>query len=497
MTMVRRYKSNASPEGGMAVRLKWLACAAAMLGVAVPVQARNPSPWAAMARQDLAAIQSLLRANHPGAVDTERRYYADWLERGFVEADARAARATTLGEYVRTLRFYVNGFRDSHTQLALNVTSKVRWPGFTVHRASDGRIRVKFAETGSKVAVADEVLSCDGTPIERLIADRVAPLYFNPDVPHANQNQIFRVLYTMGNDPDFSRSCRFQTAKGTADIALNWRSSEADDYFAHIYDGSGGSDIKAGIRTVGDVTFISVPTLVADSPDQLASLEGIIAEVRARAAGLRNGGPVVIDVRGKGGGNSVFAERIAAALWGEELVEWVAAPFDWTVDWRVSPDNLERLRAKLDWARTNKQDESYAQRSLAAAERAAKEGRALARLASPGKPRSATQPANPVRAKVYFLTDNGCGSSCLDSADIVTRIPGVTHVGLPTYADAIYIDVGAPKALPSGIADLVWSLKVYRNRIRDHNAYYKPKIAWPGGPMTYDSVAKWVAGLAR
>lgn len=122
-------------------------------------------------------------------------------------------------------------------------------------------------------------------------------------------------------------------------------------------------------------------------------------------------------------------------------------------------------------------------------------GQVYARRAEPPTSKGLPSGAkSPFHGRVYFLTDSACGSACLDFADIVTRMPGVTHIGLPTSADAIYIDVvGMP--LKSGLSRFNWSLKVYRNRVRGNNQWYEPKIRWPGGKMTDAAVAAWVKNL--
>lgn len=51
-------------------------------------------------------------------------------------------------------------------------------------------------------------------------------------------------------------------------------------------------------------------------------------------------------------------------------------------------------------------------------------------------------------------------------------------VGLPTSADAVYID-NTEAMLPSGLALLSYSLKVYRNRVRANNEWYEPQVHWP------------------
>jgi hypothetical protein len=70
----------------------------------------------------------------------------------------------------------------------------------------------------------------------------------------------------------------------------------------------------------------------------------------------------------------------------------------------------------------------------------------------------------------------------------------VLHIGLPTSADAVYID-NTDVELPSGQGQLSYSMKVYRNRIRANNEWYEPEVRWQGGAMTDLALAVWVKNL--
>ena len=104
-------------------------------------------------------------------------------------------------------------------------------------------------------------------------------------------------------------------------------------------------------------------------------------------------------------------------------------------------------------------------------------------------------PPDPVTGEVYLLTDWSCGSACLDFVDIMRRLPGVRHIGLPTAADSVYLELGMDADLPSGLAVFAYPLKVYRNRARGNNEWYEPEIKWPGGRMTDEAVVQWISTL--
>ena len=102
---------------------------------------------------------------------------------------------------------------------------------------------------------------------------------------------------------------------------------------------------------------------------------------------------------------------------------------------------------------------------------------------------------NPVKAKVFFLTDGKCASACLDFADNILEMPGVIHVGSPTSADTVYMDVRSEE-LPSTVARLSFALKVYRNRKRANNEPYIPKHVWDGDMWDTKKLRAWIKALA-
>ena len=121
-------------------------------------------------------------------------------------------------------------------------------------------------------------------------------------------------------------------------------------------------------------------------------------------------------------------------------------------------------------------------------------GQPYVRVANPPtKPLEARQS---VKGPVFLLTDGVCASACLDFVDLAIRLPDVKHIGLPTDADTLYLE-NRFFELPSGLARLTSSTKVIRERARGNNEWYDPKVRWPGGVMTDEAVAKWIASLVK
>lgn len=451
------------------------------------------SGWAGHAVNDLTEIHGLIRDNHPGPVDPENPGYRIWLEQGFGEALQMARTARTQADYARAIRFYLNGFRDGHMGWGLTGDPGFQWPGFLTATPEGGPTTVAVADPDAPVPVGARLVSCDAVPADSLLADRVHRYRTNADIPQAKPAEAPRLFYTLADDRKLLSRCRFTVDGVDRDVALNWRPVPEARLDAALKVARGTEVPPMGVRQVDGVWFVSIPTFGADAK----AMTGLLEQMRAQLATLHDAPIVVIDVRGNGGGNSEWGSKAAGLLWAEPMVSAIENSFDWTTDWRASPLNIDLTRkASLRATNPNLQEDDTERLKIAdGMQRALDTGQVYFRNAEP--PTSKGLPADarsPLRGKVLLLTDSACGSACLDFADVVTRMPGVVHVGLPTSADAIYIDVVA-MPLKSGLSRFSWSLKVYRNRVRGNNQWYEPTIRWPGGQMTDAAVAAWVKTL--
>jgi hypothetical protein len=449
-------------------------------------------PWAALTERDLAAIHDILRANHPGAVDSANPAFAQWMELGLAAARERAAQAQSLGDYERALRFYTNGFSDGHIGIGLvAVPDQVRWPGFLLADGGDGKARVALADADAGVGTGAELVSCDRQTVDALLRERVDPYYWNVAIPHQRNTHLFRLFAQgVGDRRALLRACTFTCGK----VELKWRRSDRDEYLARVDRALGRDAAVPGLARHGPLWWIRLPSFATGNPATASALATLLRDVRAQASAMRRG-TVVFDVRGNHGGDSSWGVELATALWGPDPVRWVTEGFDNTVDWRASESNLRFMEEMVQREQAAGLAVGIAETTAArdAMRAALEQGRELARVDAPRVLHEGPAPLSPVR-RVFLLTDHECASACLDFADLVRRLPQVTHIGLPTSADAIYID-NTYAELPSGLAGLGYSMKVFRNRVRANNEWYQPAIRWPGGPMTDAAVLQWVNSL--
>ena len=157
-----------------------LRLALAVCSVAAVPQAASAAPatpWGEMAQWDIKGVRDILAADHPGPVDPQNDFYRRWLEEGLQQANQRAAEAKSYNDYMRVLRFYVNGFRDGHISVHFPMLPDIRWwPGFLVSSLGpDQPVRVATATKEAGVPVGAELVGCDGKSVSQLMEERLDP----------------------------------------------------------------------------------------------------------------------------------------------------------------------------------------------------------------------------------------------------------------------------------------------------------------------------------
>lgn len=477
----------------MLVRL--LATTALSFGLSVSASAQGKQPWADITAGDLDLVHRTIVATHPGQVDDQNPNFRQWTEQGYREAAQKAAKASSFYDYKRVLLYYTNGFHDLHVQMRWNVdTVRLQWPGFLP--VADGqKVRVSLSEI-KDVPIGSIVRNCDGKPAWSLLDQRVLPYYFNSAIPHLVERSGPRLFIVETADPSAQiASCEIETGGQIKSVKLSWRQLSIEDSTRLQGEALGWMTRPIGLRKMEGLWFVTPGTFRVNSANQIAAFNTFLADIAAHRDILRSE-PIVLDLRGVPGGISSWGLKILEAIWDEPTLEYAAQGLRQVVDWRASPAIIP-LHEEVVKTLEEQGDESAAfYRQLVSDLRVAiSKGQPYVRVANPPtKPLEA--PPNPVKGPVFLLTDGVCASACLDFVDLAIRLPDVKHIGLPTDADTLYLE-NRFFELPSGLARLTSSTKVIRERARGNNEWYDPKVRWPGGVMTDEAVAKWIASLVK
>lgn len=265
-------------------------------------------------------------------------------------------------------------------------------------------------------------------------------------------------------------------------MAFDWAQSKATQ-----------SRPETSIKQDGASYWIVIPSFSENGSD----IRALTEQIEARSAELREAEEIVFDLRGNGGGDSSFGNRIAVALWSRETVaDWVP-PTAGAVDYRASQENADH------WIEVAKRNRSGG--SEQNAKRLEDLAANLRRQVEAGEPfyriqlredETTRSVASPLQARVVALTDASCASACLDFMDNLKSLPGTTHLGSETGSDTQYIDVRKID-LPSNAGRLILPLKVWRDRVRPANGTYVPDLKIDPQSASWATIREATASLDR
>jgi hypothetical protein len=459
--------------------------------------------WRDLTTADVEAAHSLIARNHPGASpaagDSAFRHA---LERGRVDALKRAADVVSYEGWLATLRAFAVSFADPHISLGTRLSlGNVRWPGFVVGRRGDSTVVTSIDTTFADVPRYGAVLvSCDGVAIEEFAKNRLGVFRGTWDVASQRVRTTPVLLVDDGN-PFLAppSSCVVRESGRDRSVQLRWRSISATALQERLRDASPVGNAGFEVRRFGDGWWIGLQSLSNRA-------QSVIDSANAHVDEIRNASLVVVDVRGNGGGNSEWANRLAIMLVGQarasasmRLAERQLASGVCGSSWRASADVEQTIEGYIRdmGPRLGEASVNQWRREIDSIRIARQQGRDLAPSprACPAPASSSDNPALPaplMKGKLVLLTDHACFSSCLMLAALF-RAVGAMHVGEGTDFSTRYMEVRG-FTLPSGLATFATLQKVgFGMPLR--LGPFEPAFVFPGRIDDTRAVEAWITGV--
>ncbi|ALI03465.1 peptidase [Pseudomonas sp. FW306-02-F02-AA] len=452
--------------------------------------------WKELTNNDLSAMHQLIVSAHPGALDSNNKAFASWVEQGYLEARQLSAQVKSKKDSLAVLNFYIAGFQDGHVGLSQSKQEKSSWAGFVLGMKGQSFI-VKNVSKDWPVPlppVGSEVVACDNKSVREILESDLSPYIDRRLKLHSTWLHLATQLTVDDvNYPVLGRvlpnNCLVTLPNGDQQhFTLLWRQErgELDPLLSQ-------PQPPQTLKDLGDGRYWIHVSNFTPSAAENASLDKMLSGIKS----INDAKLVVLDARGNRGGNSLVGVEILSALLGSKVVNGVGEQSRAYAMWRVSPFALSTLSHVLKSMEGDygKSSEAYKfvsglTGSMGLALREKKDWLRQPSSSSIDQGKLKGFNAQGFKGKLALVTDSFCASACLDFADIVLAIPGTVHLGLPTSADTQYIDIGS-QSLPSG-AQFWLPLKVWRDRARGNNQSYDPSFIFDGDINDTAAVQKWV-----
>ena len=491
--------------------MRILSIAAASAALLLSSGAASAQDFRALARQDLQTMHDELAANHPAvAVPGQASdQFRAWLNTGLAEAQTLSARANGGHAHSYLLRYYAGGFRDSNitatpTFEGMGPYFAIAWPGFTTGWR-DGKYVVTYVKPGVRGTprVGDEAVSCNLRPIEDFAREKLDRWEANLETEAGRVRSAPYLLWNRNNSftAGMPSVCTFRSGRRERDYEIKNVPIEAGDleaaYRATVYMPSA---TPLSIETVDGRPWVNVHSF-ADN----AGWDAFNAQVEAQAGALRGPQGFVLDLRAASG-SSVYTSTargygLANRIWTPEFTI-SRQPAAGDITYRATQGNrqwfseaLGRMEADPRFVQEGQVFIQQTRDVIAAFDAAIAAGQPTFTLA--GRAAAAdTGAANPVQGPVIVLVDGGCSGGCLDTLDLLSKLPNVRIAGSTTATDSIFVEPTSIR-LPSNYSDLSYGHKAWTSRPRPNNQPYTPAqgLTYTGNPADEAAVRAWVSGL--
>ncbi len=483
--------------------------AAAFLLVAGAASAQD---FRQLANTDLQAAHDALRDNHPAAVvpgaagDTFR----SWLDAGLADARGRIGQVNSGDAHAYLMRYYAGGFRDSNIAITPSFEGMgpyfgTSWGGITTGWRN-GQYVVTYVKDGVRNAprIGDVVVSCNLTPIEEFARAKLDKWEGNLDSEAGRVTSAPYLLWNRNNPfaNGLPSTCEFKRGNGRPRaVELRPLPLVAGDletaYRATVYMPTA---TPLSVETVNGRPWLNVHSF-ADS----AGWDAFNSQVEGQAAALRGPQGFVLDLRAASGASAYTSTArgygLANRVWTPEFTV-SRQPAAGAITYRATPgnrtwyaDTLGRMQADPRFVAEAGPVITQTQEIVAAFDTAIASGQQTFTL--PGRAAVAdTGAANPVQGPVIVLVDAGCSGGCLDTLDLLSKLPNVRIAGSTTATDSIFIEPTVAR-LPSNYSDLSYGHKAWTSRERANNTPFTPAqgLVYAGNPADETAVRTWVGTL--
>lgn len=471
--------------------------------------------WALNTSRDLISINALFKRNAPVSIEKQSTQYTHWYQHGYYKALSEARKNKSFAGYLAILNEYVYGL-DVPTMAVLTSVSTnvshIQWPGFTVGIKA-GTVKVISSPCHSYdpkhcPAVDAVVQSCDGQPVNEWINKNIIP-FMTVKQRYIDFQNLFvpNLLINKGNPlREYPQQCTI----GKTVYPLEWHDfrrglSTYLHYVSLARDLPVQSlvltqDVYAGLFPYDfSIHHFGKQNVWIKIPSFQESYRHHLQVIKDSVSQYRNTKVLVFDLRGNLGGNVDFGQDILKALYGKDFLQSIgkSLPLNqmWHAKLRLSKDNIDYYQ-QLSETSKDQGDLALAKDILSRAKAAmVKHEKEISyqHQVQQAKPQGVK---DPVKARVYIITDEACRGACWQFVRELQAIPGTILIGKPT---GIFNGDFMPQtqALKIGIVSIRYPI-AQQEQPADHlGAPFLPAFRYHGFIGDTVALKQWVLKLNK
>ncbi len=416
------------------------------------IQKRGYSP--AETFDDLVLFKKYIEENAPLDAIAKMTNYQKWVNKGLLKAGLMSQLVNNQQQFYSTLNYYINGFTDFHTAFgSIPEMTDYRYAGFIVNLRYNNHHQLVYKVVNSSTSssnklppVGSELLSCNGFPVDNLIKSNVLPFYYTSKVKNITWNNVVPYLFLAqkGNQIVYGfkkiTMCRFRVGKVIKNYHIHWHTPSVTELNKLIslanQSANGMSPDDFAIQYLAnDIALVSLQTFQISNKVELKSYERLVSQLPK----IRNMKKIIFDLRGNDGGFPQYVNQVILSLWTPQYLKSLGCKFIWndnfSMQFKVTQNNFNALKQMgLNEPRL------ISEMSLALKNQQSYLNYRFNILPSTVKPNN----KNPVKAKVYVLTDSTNASGALWFIQVALEVPNTIQIGQTTR---VFDATGFPSTL--------------------------------------------------
>lgn len=439
--------------------------------------------------RDLDFIYSAIRENSAPELNKEDKQFSEWLQKGYECSKELASNVRDEDDCYFALNYFMNGFGDYNIRIRSYIKLPPEFYPGILSVLQGGKHTIIYKNPNLQylkdVKVGDVITHINDIPVDQYYNDYLLPFYA------ATKSELDKIkassyaLIVDGND--------FIPTPRTLKIEQQGKEIKLDLLFTKMTDEPRQAldrirnplNNKFHVDLFSGGAWIRIPTFFPSREEEVF-FKGMLASLKD----LAKEDYIIFDLRGNRGGSTKWERPILRNLWGDAFIKSLGKAHDYNTLWqkglRISPENFKYFKQ----THSKSEIKEYAQK-LAKGD---KFYNIKWNIYDQTDNLYNNSHNEPVRAKVYVLTDNFCTGTCWLFVREMLQMPSVTHIGATTGVQGVYSNTRVAK-LGSDNFEALIPIQHHIFPVTSSNTAFIPSKIFNGDFRNNSAVVDWVVDV--